>query len=203
MPTLPFFYLALSLLIMNICTKSKYSPLPRLCWYLLVVLCVGSSLLWSSSYFITVFTHPDPRIAALDWAKKHLAQNSRILTESYDLGILPFQSYFPNVTTFNFYDLDTNPEERVDLNRLLATSDILLLPSQRVIKNRLTHPEAFPKGSAFYTQVTKGESFEKVYETPCDIFCHITYLNSPIFSYEETASVFDRPTVQMYKIHEK
>jgi hypothetical protein len=46
---------------------------------------------------------------------------------------------------------------------------------------------------------TGNLGFHKIYETPCDIFCRITYLNDPIYSFEETANVFDRPTVFIFK----
>src|SRR5947207_2663825 len=41
--------------------------------------------------------------------------------------------------------------------------------------------------------------FEKIYQTPCDIFCNIIYMGNPVFAYEETANVFDRPTIIIFK----
>ena len=60
--------------------------------------------------------------------------------------------------------------------------------------------DKFPIGNKFYTSLLNEElGFEKIYETPCDIFCRIIYLGDPVFAFEQTANVFDRPTVFIFK----
>ncbi|MBU3978923.1 hypothetical protein KKE68_04460, partial [Patescibacteria group bacterium] len=63
--------------------------------------------------------------------------------------------------------------------------------------------QIYPNGHDFYSALfAQTNGFQKIYETPCDIFCKITYLNNPVFSFEETANVFDRPTVFIFKKNE-
>ena len=58
----------------------------------------------------------------------------------------------------------------------------------------------FPIGNKFYKNLLNGDlGFKKIYETPCDIFCKIIYLGDPVFSFEQTTNVFDRPPVFIFK----
>jgi len=76
----------------------------------------------------------------------------------------------------------------------------IILPSQRILQSRLENPTNFPKGYVFYTSLLNGQlGYHKIYETPCDIFCKITYLNDPVYWWEQTVTVFDRPTVFIFK----
>jgi 4-amino-4-deoxy-L-arabinose transferase-like glycosyltransferase len=202
-PSLPFIYLSISIFIMELKKYSFDTTLRKNLGNALIILCILSSIIWSNAYFITAFVQNDTRVTAMEWSKKHIPSTSHMLTEAYDIGTLPFQSYFSNITIFNFYDLDTTPSTQYDLQQVLEKSDFLLLPSQRIRKNRIVNPHSFPTGSTFYATLNKSNSFEKIYQTPCDIYCQITYLGDPIFRYEETTSVFDRPTIQIYQIHEK
>ena len=86
------------------------------------------------------------------------------------------------------------------LNKKLLQSNYIILASQRIIKSRLMNEEKFQQGNMFYTSLIDGSlGYTKIYETPCDIFCKITYLGDPLFRFEQTANVFDRPTVMIFK----
>ncbi len=200
-PTLPFIYLIIATFITPHKTNHKYlihSP------FILfgagtVILC---ALLFSTAYFITVFTKPDTRIMAAEWAKKNIPSQEIILSEMYDLGIIPFNQNFPYITLFNFYDLDNSSPEynNQTLRESVRSSNYLIFPSQRVLKVRLRNSAEFPNGHLFYTMVYANQmGFTKIYETPCDIWCTITYLRNPIYAFEGTANVFDRPTVSIFK----
>ncbi len=202
-PTIPFFYLSISFFLVDIQKRYKDTILKKALWKGTLILSILSSIIWSSSYVVTVYNHPDTRISALTWATKHIPQDSRMLTEAYDLGTLPFTNSFPNINIFNFYELETNAQAKDNLEGILKKSEFLILPSQRILKTRLSSPISFPAGNAFYATLDTSKVFEKVYETPCDIYCLITYGGDPIFRYEETSSVFDRPTVIIYRINEK
>jgi hypothetical protein len=144
----------------------------------------------------------DSRIAALEYAVKNIPTNAYILSEPSDLGVLPFQDAFPDFNTFNFYDLaayssDATP---LQLKQQLAAARYILLPSQRILQSRMQNPKRFPKGHTFYESLLSGKlGFKKIYETPCDIFCKITYLGDPVYWWEQTATVFDHPTVMLFK----
>lgn len=195
-PTLPFMLIIISLFLNDLLKKSvsniKYS-----------VLCIliSLSVIFSVSYFITAFFKPDTRVEASTFAKENIPIDSHVLSEVYDMGIVPFNPYLNNIQLFNFYDLDQTPDiKKAELDNLLSQSEYVILPSQRILKTRLTNNDKFPHGFKFYNELINGKIvYQKIYETPCDIFCKIIYLGSPVFSLEQTVNVFDRPTVFIFK----
>jgi hypothetical protein len=197
-PPLPFMYLILAITVSDFIQRIKkvfsikYSALA-------ILLC--SSILFGISYFITTFTRPDTRIQAAEFVESNIPKNAIALSEPYDLGIMPFNRHVNNIRIFNFYDLeaDTGPMQ-AELDAGIQTSDYVILPSQRLIRSRLLNKKQFPKGNAFYKSLINGRSgYEKIYQTPCDIFCKVAYLGDPVYRWEETATVFDRPTVFIFR----
>lgn len=144
---------------------------------------------------------PDTREQAASFAANHLPATDQYLSEVYDLGITPFNPYFPHLTLFNFYDLETSSPDAspTQLAALLETTNAIILPSPRILNTRLRDAKRFPLGHAFYQALTDQTGYQKIYETPCDVFCEITYLGNPTSEYEDTAAVFDRPVVRIYK----
>jgi len=195
-PTLPFMYLTIALALSYLWdTKAQVSKL-----FFIFIWC--ASVLFGISYFIITFVMPDTREAAVAWAKSAVPSNAPVLSEVYDLGITAFNDSFHNITLYNFYDLDNNSPQYTQqtLAEQLVVSEYIILPSQRILKTRLQDPKTYPSGHAFYSALLAQTSgFQKIYETPCDIFCKITYMGNPVTSFEETASVFDRPTVFIFK----
>lgn len=188
-PTLPFVYLIIAIAIENFFKKSVLS----IKYYVLCVLIV-ISFIFAVSYFITAFLKQDSRIEASLWAKKNIPSEAKIISEVYDMGIVPFNQYLQNISLFNFYDLDEiqaiKPQQ----------TEYIILPSQRIFETRLSNKNKFPIGNAFYENLFTGKlAYQKIYETSCDIFCKITYLGDPVFSFEQTTNVFDRPTVFIFK----
>ncbi len=200
-PTLPFIYLIVSIFLFDFYTyaQKKWSNIRITTVYVGVLAC---TVIFALSYIISVYVEPDTRLQALQAAKEILPSDTNILSEVYDLGIIPFNNYYTNIKLYNFYDLD-NPSSQTNsttLKNALQAAQAIILPSQRIMKVRIDNPQKFPKGHNLYSRLFSGQlGFKLIYETPCDIFCKITYLGSPVFSYEETASVFDRPTVFIFK----
>lgn len=189
--TLPFMYLITAIFLGRFINKKIFN---------IIIIIIFISIVFAASYFITAFVKEDTRIQASIFAKENISSNSRILSEVYDLGIVPFNSAFRNISLFNFYDLDQTPDKSLELKSVLSQSEYIILPSQRVLKTRLLNKNEFPIGNKFYKDLLGGKmEYKKVYETPCDIFCKITYLGDPVFSYEQTVNVFDRPTVLIFK----
>lgn len=197
-PTLPFIYLIISIVVLKLLLRFKKVLSIK---YLVFSIILISSIVFSLSYFITAFTQPDTRIAAGEFVKLNVPDDSKSLTEPYDLGAMAFNSHLPTIYHFNFYDLDPNNavlEE--ELRARSSESEYIILPSQRLLKSRLLNKNKYPRGHTFYSNLTNGQlGFQKIYETPCDLTCKVAYLGDPIFSFEETATVFDRPTVFIYK----
>jgi multisubunit Na+/H+ antiporter MnhB subunit len=197
-PTLSFLYVITGFGVVSIIKNSKATKKQFLQITLFLIL--GISLLYSIAFVKTVLFDQDTRLTASFWAKKYIKGNPKILSEVYDLGIVPFNPYFTSIKLFNFYELENERIKQVELADELAITQYIIIPSQRIIESRISKPSLFPIGNTFYKKLTNGDlGFSKVYETPCDMLCRILYLGNPIYSYEQTASVFDRPTVLIFK----
>ena len=195
-PILPFIYIFLGYFLAHL-VKAKYS---LVVFSILVII----SFLYTFSYFKTVLTKTDTRIEAATWASRHIPKSSHIISEVYDLGIVPFNQYFGSITLFNFYNLDVDDIKREELKKLESESDYVIIPSQRVVVSRISQPNLYPNGNLFYKSLLfRSSKFKKIYETPCDLLCRILYLGDPVNSFEQTANVFDRPTVMIFKKTEK
>jgi 4-amino-4-deoxy-L-arabinose transferase-like glycosyltransferase len=218
MPTLPFIFLIISIMISDVIArgetaKQSQKRLPRSLESFIMTIIIVVNFVFAFSYFITAFVRPDTRIAAYQFAQKIVPFEAPILSEVYDLGIVPFNDSFTNIVLFNFYDLDNNSPDwtKEKLTTQLASSDYFIVPSQRILKTRLSNKKQFPEAYNFYGHVlnkrnpqtlvalTSMPSYKQIYETPCDIFCKIIYLGDPVYRFEETANVFDRPTVMIFK----
>jgi len=189
LPTLPFMYLMLAIFFDKFINKKILNAI------------ILISIVFTLAYFITAFVKQDTRIDASLRVKENIPPNSKVLSEVYDMGIVPFNRYLLNISLFNFYDLDQIPQiKSLELKEFLKKGEYIILPSPRILKTRLTNKNKFPNGYKFYSELISGRlGYEKVYETSCDIFCKISYLGDPIFSFEQTANVFDRPTIFIFK----
>lgn len=194
-PGIPFLYIIIAISLVEI--KSK---VPQKLWFALTSIILVLSTISSVAFVKTVRLSPDARFEAVKFATNNIPRESMVLSEVYDLGIVPFNNYFPNIKLFNFYELDDNPSKASELGEILKETDYLIIPSQRILKSRITNENVFPEGYGFYSRlISQDLGFEKIYQTPCDIFCKIVYLGNPIFNVEETVNVFDRPTVLIFK----
>lgn len=203
-PTLPFIYLILSVVISDVLSVlRKEKSIYQYTNVLVFVAIFLVSIVFSLSYFITTHAKADTRIEASLWAKNHTPKDAKIISEVYDLGITPFNSYLSNIKLFNFYELDDpfiTMEKKKELTDLIAQSDFIILPSQRIFKIRMINKQKFKEGNEFYQKLFNGTlGFKKIYQTPCDIFCEVVYLGNPVFIFEETVNVFDRPTVYIFE----
>jgi hypothetical protein len=203
LPTLPFIYLMIAIFFHHMLSKKSSKPL-KIFFSLCLSVVIASSVVFSLSYVKTVFIDSDTRILAKEFAGMSISSDSRILSEVYDLGITPFNDDFKKISLFDFYGLDLNSQEvnQEILREKLGEAEFIVLPSQRILATRTTQSDKFPVGNKFYNDLfTDTEKFTLIYETPCDIFCKITYFGDPVKRYEGTASVFDRPHVMIFKIH--
>lgn len=198
-PTLPFIFLIVGITFPALASvKPQGNYVHQSVYTIAAVACV----VFGVSYFITAFVQPDTRTTAVEQARKLFDSQTAIVTEPYDLGTTAFQRSFANISEFNTYDTDAgSPMYTIDSwNQTLSQADVVILPSQRVLQPRMQNPKQFPNGYKIYSELLDGTSgYQKVYETPCDIFCNIAYLGDPIYHFEQTAYVFDRPTVMIFR----
>ncbi len=190
-PTLPFLYIITAIAISDLLTSTKKI------YAFIILLCISTICsVYALAFLLTTYAQPDSRIQAALWAKNHISSKAKILTESYDLGILPFNMFFQNISLFNFYDLDSPLSTTQELKNILKNTQYIILPSQRVMRTRLSKPGQFPKGHAFYSQFFSHQNtYSIIYRTPCDFWCRMVYSGDEINHVEETANIFDRPTI--------
>ncbi len=194
-PSIAFFYIFLAIFILQIRTK-----LPQAWFKLFMVSLFIVSVLYGFSFIKTVRLSTDTRLQALSFAKINIPSDKKIMSEVYDLGITPFNGSYPNISLFNFYDLDNNSNQKNQLEDNIKNTNYIILPSQRILESRTLNKNKFPEGYKFYSQLNSGKlGFKMIYKTQCDIFCSITYLGNPVFNVEGTSNVFDRPTLFIYK----
>lgn len=190
-PTLGFVYIIISVWL-------EYIPL-QVKRFLYVTIALVS-LAFTYSFIKTVYFSPDTRVVAAQWAQDHIANTTMLVTEPYDLGILPFNNMFPTITQLPMYEMDQNPQAFTTVEQNFSIAHVFVLPSQRLIHSRLINKTVFPLGATFYTNLLSNKTnYRKIYETPCDIFCTLTYIGNPLYHVEETANVFDRPTVMIFE----
>lgn len=201
-PTLPFIYLLIAICLMQLLSTLKrrgittYHPAK-----VFIGASVTISIVFALAFVKTVYLSVDTRVEAAKFATEHIPQDAHILSEVYDLGIVPFNDHFHSITLFNFYDLDNNSPEfnNQTLQSTLEQTEAIILPSQRLLKVRSQNAKDFPNGHRFYTDLLQGRNgFRKIYQTPCDVWCQLTYFGDPVFAYEQTANIFDRPTISIF-----
>jgi 4-amino-4-deoxy-L-arabinose transferase-like glycosyltransferase len=196
-PTIPFIILIISVFLTDLLHTKKHMrrQFVKLC----IVILFLASVVYGTAFVITAYVETDTRLQALLWARERIDEKDIIVSEVYDLGITPFNGYYRSIELFDFYGLDGGVSDTY-LTQTLNNASYIILPSQRIIKTRLLDPETYPNGNTFYRNLADGSlGFTKVYETPCSVWCNIVYLGNPVYSFEGTASVFDRPTVTIYK----
>lgn len=195
-PALGFIYILVSIglesLLQKIANKIILGATP----YILILV----SLFYAFSYYHVVLASKDTRILAANWARANIPANAKILTEPFDIGIVPFNPYFSSIKIFDFYALDESKEKREELKRELETTEYIVLPSQRIVQSRFANPNTFPYSGKFYSSLFNNKTgYTKVYETQCNFLCTTLYGGDASFAYEQTTNVFDRPTVFIFR----
>jgi hypothetical protein len=184
-PSLPFIYIFIFLFLI----KTLKLPLISL----IALLSLIFSIVFTSVYSF------DTRIIAASWAHKNLKPDVKILSEVYDMGIVPFNEVFPyqNITLFNFYEMDdvfNDAGNLAELKNIVNQFDVIVLPSRRVADTRLRLPELYPNGNWFYKNLCAGNLGFHLVKT----FSHPYNNILPPLSPDESFTVFDHPSVAIF-----
>ncbi len=132
-------------------------------------------------FFLTRYFVPDSRFLASEYLVKNLPPDSAILSESGNVVDIPVLTHHLNIINYDFYKY--NPQT---LSEALTTSNYIIIPSRRVFMNY---------DYKYYQNLFNGSlGFEKIKE-----FSPIPDLFLNPENAEETWSVFDRPTIRLYK----
>ncbi|MFA7301397.1 MAG: hypothetical protein WC069_03740 [Candidatus Shapirobacteria bacterium] len=152
--------------------KSKYK-------YILITICIYPGLLFFSQYFI-----PNPRVSAANWINQNIPQNSTILSESGNVVDLKLRPDI-KVINYDFYTLDENYNNKLELDNLLSMTNYVLIPSRRVFKNQ--NNSLFPYTKDYYKNIF-SDKFSLIYRS-----------SGQDENAEETFTVFDFPTIRLYE----
>ena len=182
-----------------------------------------------------VYARQDVRIQASRWIYDHIPEHSYILSETANVVDIPLpvssgterieKRY--HTISFNFYELDANPDVQQELLDHLVASDYILIPSRRIFANRIAanYYRALFDGSLGFEPMaiitTYGPfdcasnnviSFPPSFMNSVRGFCIVDKLikqgspfNLPddiLFideAAEESWTVFDHPTVRVYR----
>lgn len=146
------------------------------CRLLSIILACLPGIFFMYHYFL-----PDTRVAASEYLLYSLPANSSILSESGNVVNLPVLPNNFNINNYDFYNQYPNY-----LSTYLLTTDYIIVPSRRVFKNySLKYYQHLFDGSLGFTEIKKISPLKDIFLNPENA--------------EETWSVFDRPTIRVYK----
>ncbi|MCX6730838.1 MAG: DUF192 domain-containing protein [Candidatus Roizmanbacteria bacterium] len=199
-PSFPLFSLLALLFLLQILSLNRI-PKSLIYGFFIIAILPGFT-------FLSIYLSSDVRFIASDWIYKNIPENSKILSETANVIDIPIPS--PNsqikvknylINSFNFYDLDSTRDLKIDLSRALNDADYIIVPSRRIFKN---HPQnTYPYLANYYDQLFTGlAGFEKVAEfssyPKMEVFGK-TIISLPDEEAEETWTVFDHPVIRIYK----
>lgn len=156
--------------------------------FILVLLSITPGFFFFQKYF-----YQDIRIQASTWINENISSNTRILSESGNVVDIPVKNYDLNITNFDFYNLDQSFSQKLELNTLSRNSDYIIIPSRRVFKNQ--NNSLFSYSQEYYQNLFSGHlGFSQIKQFSLS---NNFLLNSE--NAEETWSVFDNPTIRIFK----
>jgi hypothetical protein len=182
--------------------KNKYLIINTL-YFILILLLLIWPLMFSSIYF-----HKNTRVEASEWIYENLKNNSTILGEYWDdLLPLPVNTVNKNfqIEALPVFDPDTSQKWQ-KMRELLNKGDYYVLSSNRGWGSIPTVPDRYPLMSRFYQALLSencqeqkkmiGVCYKKIKTFEPYYYKFIKYPNSWV---EETFTVYDHPTVMIYK----
>jgi 4-amino-4-deoxy-L-arabinose transferase-like glycosyltransferase len=193
-PILPLMLIFAVLMILNIKNKISKIHIKNQKFYILLchfAFCILIfALILPGIAYLSVYQKPDVRFQATDWINKNIPENSLVISETANVVDIPL-TYKKNINviSFNFYDLDINPELQFELGRYLQKANYIFVPSRRLFANH--SKDKYPLLNDYYKKLFSNElGFEKVAEFSSG-------LNDE--AAEETWTVFDHPIIRIYK----
>lgn len=143
-------------------------------------------------FFISAYFLPDTRVQATNWINQNISVGSQVLSEGGNAVDIPIFDSKINVTNFDFYTLDRN-QTGDNLTKIINQSKYIFIPSRRVFKNQSN--SLFPLSADYYKKLFSGEI--GFYQIKTFSKSNSLFLNSE--NAEETWSVFDNPTIRIFK----
>ena len=147
-----------------------------------------------------LYIQPDTRIAASTWINENIPAESYVLSETANVVDIPVRNENElTVISFDFYHLDQEPELPEALISHLEKADYIFIPSRRLYANLPQNAGSYPILEKYYETLFSGHlGFELIHTQQ-------PYSNPEGWSKieeiwaEETFTVFDHPTIRVYK----
>lgn len=158
----------------------------KIIYSILFLLTILPGIYFCRRYFLT-----DNRPIASIWLINQIPSNSLILSESGNVVNLPVYNSNLQVNNFDFYSLDSDLSQQ--LTTQIFTSDYIIVPSRRVFKNQ--NNSDFPISQKYYQSLFSHQlGFTQIKQFNYHLSLFLNDENA-----EETWSVFDNPTIRIYK----
>ena len=135
-------------------------------------------------FFIKIITSNICTGWITNWINNNIPKNSTILSESGNVADLKLRPDI-DIINFDFYTLDQDYNNKIKLDNILPTIDFVIVPSRRIFKNQ--NNPLFPYSQQYYQNLFSS-NFKLIYQT-----------KNSSESAEETFTVFDFPTIRIYK----
>lgn len=197
--------------------------------------------------YLSIYTSEDVRFTVSRWIQENIPDKTTILSETANVVdipvIVPSSEYqVPGYTelrtknyklgttynpiSFDFYNVDTNPQLATDLQKNIATLDYVFVPSRRVFANHTCVvpsterkqeildffsyktsrckdlEKRYPILNAYYRSLfdeSKYQQVAKFTSYPRISLLGKTLIEFPDEMSEETWTVFDHPVIRVYK----
>jgi len=150
--------------------------------------------------YMKIYLLSDIRVQACQWMNKNLPEGSVIVYEGGNIIDLPKLNHDKFETiNIDFYHLDDKEGQQEKLSTALDQADYFFSPSRRMFTNHLRLSDRYPITANFYHNLFSGElGFNQVRAFrpfgPVGQFLLGSDLNA-----EETWTVFDHPTLRLWK----
>jgi len=193
-PIIPFLLIASSILLIKI--RSRFRVLGNL----LIGVTVFATIIWALAFF-SIYTRPQTRIVASEWAYYNIPNGAKILTEQWDDGLpVPLGQFSParyQITPLAMYDTD-NLNKINYLSSNLSNSDYLIFNSRRLYGTLIHLTDKYPITSQYYKLLFEGKLG---YKEVAEFTSYPSILGFEINddSSEETFQVYEHPKVIIFK----
>ncbi len=161
---------------------------------------LAGGLLWTLA-FLQIYTQPVTRVTASEWIYAHVPAGSIITHEVWD-DALPLQvgndsPYIYHWEDLNLYDTDTTTKA-TQLAQQIATADVIVLSSARLVKSITNVPAMYPLTTNYYHLLFAGKLGFALAHAPFANEPHLGPFRLPDASADESFSVYDHPTVWIF-----
>jgi 4-amino-4-deoxy-L-arabinose transferase-like glycosyltransferase len=144
-------------------------------------------------FFFSLYFQPDIRLIASKWIVNNIPEKSQVLSEAGNVVDIPLINHNLNIKNLDFYGVDTNTELQSELLSQVISAEYIIVPSRRMFKNQ--YGPKFPVSSKYFQNLFSG----RLGFTEIKRFSPFTDLIINGEDAEETWTVFDRPTIRIYK----